>query len=247
MTSQSTLLSRLKHFLLTGSDKRDSFRRLKDFIKPTDVVLDVGSLDAPYSRHLPNKVVAIDIPPNSIFGYHEHIIEDLKKLRQNFEPMFANAEDMPFPDASFDKIICTELIEHVTRDDLVAKEMARVLKPGGKVYLTTPNGDVFPLEQGIPEHLRHYTKDQLRALLAPHFAEIVQETRFKCHHLICRQYDLLNSWSRNKVHVWKLPLLVCVIGICELLIFIEKYLPGEGYNQVLVCSKPVHKAGDQQA
>jgi SAM-dependent methyltransferase len=45
---------------------------------------------------------------------------------------------MPFPDASFDFILATDIIEHVDRDDLALKEMLRVLKPGGHCLVTVP-------------------------------------------------------------------------------------------------------------
>ncbi|GAB2176076.1 class I SAM-dependent methyltransferase [Dongia sp. agr-C8] len=45
---------------------------------------------------------------------------------------------MPFPDASFDFVLATDIIEHVDRDDLALKEMLRVLKPGGHCLVTVP-------------------------------------------------------------------------------------------------------------
>lgn len=233
-----------KRFLLLASDKRDSTRRLRNFFSPSDKVLDIGSLDAPYTRQLPNDVVAIDIPPNGIFGYSDDRLRALQGVRPGFKPMYVNAEKMPFDNCSFDKIIATEVIEHIHDDQAAAKEISRVLKPGGAVYITTPNGDVLPLERGIPDHLRHYTKQQLHDLFAPHFGEIRQETRFKFYELLALQYDLLNSWAQNRYKVWLLAGYIAVLGYCEILVRIEKFLPGEGYNQVLVCSKP-SIAGEQ--
>jgi 2-polyprenyl-3-methyl-5-hydroxy-6-metoxy-1,4-benzoquinol methylase len=53
-------------------------------------------------------------------------------------------EDMTectLPSESFDGVVCVEVIEHVTQDHLLVEQIARVLKPGGWLYLTTPNGD----------------------------------------------------------------------------------------------------------
>ncbi len=47
---------------------------------------------------------------------------------------------IPAESESFDVILCTEVIEHVPDPILAVKEMARLLKPGGKIYLTAPLG-----------------------------------------------------------------------------------------------------------
>lgn len=46
---------------------------------------------------------------------------------------------LPFGDNTFDKIICSELLEHLDKDLEALKEIYRVLKPGGIVGLTVPN------------------------------------------------------------------------------------------------------------
>jgi SAM-dependent methyltransferase len=48
------------------------------------------------------------------------------------------ADRIPVPDAGFDSILCTEVLEHVPDPGAVWREFARILKPGGQVLLTTP-------------------------------------------------------------------------------------------------------------
>jgi ubiquinone/menaquinone biosynthesis C-methylase UbiE len=50
-----------------------------------------------------------------------------------------DAEALPFPDDSFDVVISCECMEHVLRPIVMAREIARVLKPGGIFALTTEN------------------------------------------------------------------------------------------------------------
>lgn len=45
---------------------------------------------------------------------------------------------IPEPNASFDAIMCIEVLEHLPRPDLAIKEFARLLKPGGKLILSAP-------------------------------------------------------------------------------------------------------------
>jgi 2-polyprenyl-3-methyl-5-hydroxy-6-metoxy-1,4-benzoquinol methylase len=48
-------------------------------------------------------------------------------------------EPLPFADESFDLVLSYEVIEHLTRPEVFAKEALRVLRPGGAVVLKTPN------------------------------------------------------------------------------------------------------------
>jgi SAM-dependent methyltransferase len=48
------------------------------------------------------------------------------------------AYDLPFADASFDRVIAAEVLEHLPRDDQAMRELFRVLKPGGLLAVTVP-------------------------------------------------------------------------------------------------------------
>ncbi|MBX3169828.1 MAG: methyltransferase domain-containing protein [Candidatus Eremiobacteraeota bacterium] len=53
--------------------------------------------------------------------------------------------ELPFPDASFDVVFATEVIEHVLDPQRWLREVMRVLKPGGRLQLSTPNYGDFLL------------------------------------------------------------------------------------------------------
>jgi SAM-dependent methyltransferase len=52
--------------------------------------------------------------------------------------VFYDGSKFPFEDATFDSVICSQVLEHVFEPDFFISEICRVLKPGGKVMLTVP-------------------------------------------------------------------------------------------------------------
>lgn len=71
------------------------------------------------------------------------------------------------PDNSFDTILCFQVIEHIKNDHLLLQEIKRVLKPGGSLFLTTPN-QLTSLTRN-PFHIREYLPGQMQALIASDF------------------------------------------------------------------------------
>jgi SAM-dependent methyltransferase len=95
----------------------------------------------------------------------------------NAQVICAAGEDLPLLDASFDLILSHEVLEHVQDDRQAAAEMARILKPGGRMVIFVPNRG-YPFEThgvywrgqyhfgNIP--LVNYLPRRLRDRLAPH-------------------------------------------------------------------------------
>ncbi len=142
-------------------------------------LLDVGGRRSPYTVALPCDVTVLDLPRDGEvqasldLGLTERLLAQLRARRSNIVDV--RLEDMTrtaLPSQSFDAAVSVEVIEHVPDDAAFVAQIARILKPGGFAYLTTPNGDyrrnVPPHEN--PDHLRHYTRDALAALLREHFA-----------------------------------------------------------------------------
>ncbi|MEJ7765171.1 MAG: class I SAM-dependent methyltransferase [Acidimicrobiales bacterium] len=87
--------------------------------------------------------------------------------------MVGDALRLPFPDATFDRVICAEVLEHVPDDRAAMAEIARVLRPKGTAAVTVPRfwpelvcwalSDEYHLVDG--GHVRIYRLGELRRRL----------------------------------------------------------------------------------
>ncbi len=107
--------------------------------------------------------------------------------------VLAPAEALPFAAGSFDVIFSHEVLEHVRDDRAAAAEMARVVRPGGRVLLYCPNrlypfethGHYWrgryrfgntPLINWLPDPLRNRLAPHVRAYTAPRLRSLFQAT-----------------------------------------------------------------------
>lgn len=88
--------------------------------------------------------------------------------------MVGDGSRLPFADASFDRLVAAEVLEHVDSDRAVIAELARVLRPGGVLAVTVPrwfpeqvnwalSHEYHRVEGG---HVRIYRRSQLSRRLA---------------------------------------------------------------------------------
>ncbi len=104
------------------------------FLRPhlstmSGTVLDVGCGEMPF-RALINpqaRYTGLDVPQAGEFG-----------MRGEGEIISFDGRNIPFPDASFDNVICTEVLEHADDPVMLTAEILRVLKPGGSLVATVP-------------------------------------------------------------------------------------------------------------
>ncbi len=122
----------------------------------------------------------------------------LEKARARLGPSVTlsemNAEALTFQDASFDRVYCSEVLEHVIDPGQVLAEMHRVLRPNGVAVVSVPDerainrlkglvfsvpgarravraisGYVMPERMEDEWHLHEVDSEMLRALVAPYF------------------------------------------------------------------------------
>jgi len=96
-------------------------------------VLDVGAGSAPYRDALTH----CDYKTQDFTGL---AVDQLRGGSYTRVDYVCDASAIPVPDASFDAIISTEMLEHVPEPIRVVKEIGRILRPGGILILTAPLG-----------------------------------------------------------------------------------------------------------
>lgn len=123
---------------LVGCAREYQIMRLLE-LTPDDVFLDVGCASGHQvfaAAEKCKRAVGIDVAKDFIDAAKAHAAEN---GITNTEFLATDGGAIPFPDATFSKLICSEVIEHLTDPLPLLAEIKRVLKPGGTVVFTVPN------------------------------------------------------------------------------------------------------------
>lgn len=114
-------------------------------------VADVGAGSAPFRE---------------LFRHVDYLTVDRAESLHGDESDFdvvASAEAITLPDTSLDAILCTQVLEHLPEPAHALAEFFRVLKPGGKLFLTAP---LVWEEHEMPDDYYRYTRSGLAHLLS---------------------------------------------------------------------------------
>ena len=153
--------------------------------------------------------------------------ERVDSLPANVRFVEATVPPLPFEDEMFDYVVSFQVIEHIKHDKMLVREVMRVLRPGGKFIVSTPNKPMSLTRN--PWHVREYTAEELGQLLSDfssveqlgvagnervweyyrHNAESVRRiVRFDVLRMqwwlprwvLQIPYDILNRMNRRKLH-----------------------------------------------
>ncbi|MEP7089869.1 MAG: methyltransferase domain-containing protein [Nocardioidaceae bacterium] len=165
-------------------------------LRPGDRVLDMGCGAGRHAFEMFRRgsdVVAFDQDGDELAG----VLELFGAMREAGEvPLGADADikrgdalSLPFADGEFDRVVASEVLEHIPDDSTAIGELARVLRPGGTMAVTVPRwlpericwalSDAYHANEG--GHVRIYDGDDLVDRLVA--AGLVYEGRDHAHGL----------------------------------------------------------------
>jgi dolichol-phosphate mannosyltransferase len=158
--------------------QRRRFRTITDLVRTKGRTLDIGCGASQIIQALPG-MIGLDLN-----------VRKLRFLRfqdAHRRVIRGSAFELPFRSGSFSAVVCSEVIEHIPKSPALLAEMNRLLRPGGTLVLGTPDyssriwrfiewwyGVLMP-HAYEEEHISHYTRDELRALLPAHGFEVRSE------------------------------------------------------------------------
>ncbi len=150
--------------------------RIAEFVEalaPADRALDLGVGDGRVAASITaGRLTGVDVSQVALERAR-------KRLPQAELVLVEPDEPLPFGDNVFDLVTCIETLEHIRDVQLALSEIRRVLRPGGRLALTTPASArwrvlVRGVEHPFSPHLRSFTRRSLRTTLESMGFQIIE-------------------------------------------------------------------------
>lgn len=147
-----------------------------------------------------------------------------------------DGKEIPFPNKTFDKVVCFEVFEHIPDPDNSLEEVSRVLKAGGELFISIP---FMYGEHEIPFDFQRWTSFGLRNLVEKHNFRVVKLVKLNANLGIIAQlfFDQIflkqNAQWLTKANILKVPF----IPLANFIVLIFSMIPARNENLYsnLVC------------
>lgn len=120
-------------------------------VQPGETILDAGAGDCKYK---------------TLFAGMDYTATDFLQVDKPYDlaalDMVSDLHQLAVADGTYDIVICSQVLEHLPEPEQALQELYRVLKPGGRLWLSTP---LFFEEHEVPHDYFRYTRYGLQYLL----------------------------------------------------------------------------------
>ncbi len=208
-TGKSKVYIHPKHFLTQNP-------WYSKYIKKNDTVLDLGSGNGQSAikvSKLCKKVIGLEIDKDLI-----EIAQKTAKDKKVKNVLFTNADlekDLSLQSNYFDRVIFLDVLEHLEKRDKILKEIKRVLRPGGLLFLAVPNSQTSwkKLQRSVginsysdPDHKIEFSENEIRNLMKKYKFEIQNFSYSTIDTPLRGFYDIIGAFSipiYRKISNWR--------------------------------------------
>jgi SAM-dependent methyltransferase len=205
-----SISGRIKRWYRVGLDWDWFLGEVRAVLKPGDVLLDAGAGEGKWAVHFPEcQYIGLDAKVGDASWDFSGIQLEADLNRE-----------IPLESDSVDAIISIQVLEHLSHPQQALREMARVLKPGGHIFLTTP---FSAPEHQQPYDFYRYTRYGLRHLCEQAGLEVLEIRPMGGYFMLLREqlcyfhapafyqaYPILNALTwlpRQALKFWNLAVM----------------------------------------
>lgn len=189
--------------------RRLEWRKILEWLDPKEgeKILDIACGGGELSLKIAekgSKVCGINLSEDEI--KYAKCLAERERILCEFK--VGNAEDLPYQDKYFDKVVCSSSLEHFKDDIKALKEMHRVLKPNGSVVLTV-DCLTYPISDELKKKHRkkfyvvnYYTSEKLKERFEISGFKMNRSKYLLCSWLTSFFFNLLTIKRRWPVISW---------------------------------------------
>lgn len=151
---------------------RESVRRFAQSVPPNAKVLDAAAGLKPYQTYFAHcDYESCDFP--NCQDFYGNLDDGRRDNLAGRHTYICPIESIPVADGSYDAVLCTQVLEHVPHPLAALKELHRVLKDSGRLFVTVPQGYGV---HGEPYNFFYFTKYGLELILTEAEFEVLNIT-----------------------------------------------------------------------